>query len=612
MFLYMNKVIVVGHPSCQIEDIKNILIAGGMQDALPSRREQLSAQQITQLICQAHNVKSIEHLRSVEEFSFTDVQPIWQGLALDLLLSNINIALWGWADPNILPLLRFWKNVDPSIIFVMVYNSPEYYLLNEINEHEINEDVVNEKLNNWYIYNKIALEFFIENSDRSMLVNYEEVRKSTSVYIKEAGNHIDNLLNVKLEDNVVNMMNVSVEKNKYKVDFLNSNPDDISELYFVNSVLNKNSNVVKLFNDMQSVSNLPKKDSVIDFDDYQCWLDIVNTKKRVFELEKTNSLTEHMLKEALSKNFSLTESSQKIEELLVDYRGKNDILMIKIGQLNEELDNYYLDKKNSNNILNDNVALKKIVSEIEKERNLFRSNAEWRSNKIKELSGENKQLEALISKLRDELEQKEVITKSLESLQSNLSKKLLDLEKEKNELKNKAEWRSNKIKELDTEKKQLDALTLRLKEELKEGGKDGINESNLFLEKKVKQMEEELQYYYVSNKKKNIDLKYGAAMVIRNDIYYQVGSRILEDSKSVSSLAKLPFTLYKQVQTFTELNYPKIDLQEYADADKAEELKKHLSYRLGKVFMENKQGLSSLVKLPFIMSKEVFLFKTGK
>lgn len=52
-----NHILVVAHPSAQAQQVFDLLKAAGVQEALPSRREQLSAQALTETLLKAHGLQ---------------------------------------------------------------------------------------------------------------------------------------------------------------------------------------------------------------------------------------------------------------------------------------------------------------------------------------------------------------------------------------------------------------------------------------------------------------------------------------------------------------------------------------------------------------------------
>ena len=108
--------------------MQRLLTECGMAPALPSRRENLTPAQITQTLVQAHGATSLELLQSADQLQQIKVAPVWQGMVLDLVLANLAQPLWGWADTEAVYLLDYWKEQDPQVVFVLVYDAPETVL----------------------------------------------------------------------------------------------------------------------------------------------------------------------------------------------------------------------------------------------------------------------------------------------------------------------------------------------------------------------------------------------------------------------------------------------------------------------------------------------------
>lgn len=80
-------------------------------------------------------------------------------------------------------------------------------------------------------------------------------------------------------------------------------------------------------------------------------------------------------------------------------------------------------------------------------------------------------------------------------------------------------------------------------------------------------------------------------------------------SKSVSGLATLPFALIKEYREFQKHQSDDLlEIEEYQDADEAEKVKRHLSYRLGKVLVDGVKS-RKLLSLPVRMGREIIEFK---
>lgn len=115
-------------------------------------------------------------------------------------------------------------------------------------------------------------------------------------------------------------------------------------------------------------------------------------------------------------------------------------------------------------------------------------------------------------------------------------------------------------------------------------------------------------------KKANI----GAAKRIKNQLSYKLGFAMIEHSKSISGILKMPFALkyitkkHKQEQEkFREQNIKLPALETYADYQEALKFKEHLSYKLGSALIEayNNPWGGGLFLLPFKICSIVKKFK---
>lgn len=185
----MKKIILLGHPSSGLEGVEGLLQASGMQTALPSKREGLLPLHITDTLCQAHACPPVEQAMTEDDLAPLQAGTVWHGLALDLLLGNLQQPLWGWADARSIYWLDYWAGLDPHLTFVMVYNHPASALqasgadlLN--GQHGTPPDMaVSRLLENWQAYNGAMLQFYSQHPGRCLLVNAQRARDQLSDYL---------------------------------------------------------------------------------------------------------------------------------------------------------------------------------------------------------------------------------------------------------------------------------------------------------------------------------------------------------------------------------------------------------------------------------------------
>lgn len=185
--LPMNKILIVGHPQSGYQDVEALLRACGMASAQPSRREGFLPEQISETLCKAHGAAPVRELSEGREVRQIQAGPVWHGMALDLMLGNLDQPLWGWSDPQALYLLDYWRDLDPSIHFILVYDRPHSVLTRASAEEaaSLTPEALDRLSNAWATYNAALLHFFHRNTGRCLLVQSRQVRASASRYLQQ-------------------------------------------------------------------------------------------------------------------------------------------------------------------------------------------------------------------------------------------------------------------------------------------------------------------------------------------------------------------------------------------------------------------------------------------
>jgi hypothetical protein len=623
----VNKIIVVGHPNSGVEDIKKLLVERGMSEALPSRREGLSPNEITRLLCQAHGAILVEDLQKLEDFSFVKVEPVWQGLALDLVLANLQSSLWGWADSQTLSLLEYWKSLDSQVIFILVYDSPEkiYHSVNFAAEM-LTEEQLQLQTNNWFVYNKILLDFYLENSDRSILVHSEQVKYSIQSYIQKIESHIDVSLTtsalkneslicasdsnrdlvVEGKNSLLPQSDLGLDLNRYTVDPLVD--------YLTNQLFSSLGNITCLYDELQSVADLPlaELDEIKSKDIFSLWSTLQDQKKQAYI---KNQMIEHKnqeLSEALKCLHELESTAAVLNRKILESEKENKQVVAQFYLLQEELENYY--KKNKlqqtqtsdlkqikitlENSLDDHVKLvNKIEQKLEtlkKSKSEVDSVANWQKIKIEDLR-----------KLKDE---QAILAKERATEIDKLKSERVEYAKAEIELKNKIENLNRDLKE--SRKKNVDEIAV---------------DENLLV-KQLYNVQQQLEKYYIENqalKKSNTTKAVpkvaapkleGAVDRFKEELPYKVGSTIIKQSKSVKGMLTLPYTLVKLKKESvlkSELEKKLPPLSDYSDAQDIEKLKNHLSYKVGYVLVNEKNSFQDWIRVPYELSRELLKFRRG-
>lgn len=163
----MKIVLTCGCRYCDPEVAHRILVASGLADALPSRREGMTAAVFHERMLKAHGVGRSAGGPPAQ------LRPgkVWEDLAVDLFLGNLTRGSWGWADPAVVWFLNFWKEFDPQVRFLFVYASPQAVAARALMADTVSPTQIDEAVASWAAYQLEILHFYHRNRDRCLLVN---------------------------------------------------------------------------------------------------------------------------------------------------------------------------------------------------------------------------------------------------------------------------------------------------------------------------------------------------------------------------------------------------------------------------------------------------------
>ncbi|HEH9806388.1 TPA: protein HyaE [Pasteurella multocida] len=601
----MKKVIIIGHKQSNYQDVEKVFQYYGMNPPHPSKREKMSPIEIGDVLNKVlpDLNKAPENLsllpnkkikgssiknksRKKSRNNTVKATSLWDNLYLDLVLANIDQEFWGWADPNSLQLLDYWANIDQDIHFVFVYDKPENLFQHNFIEEsiELDSEKIKEKLEEWEKYNEKLLMFFNKYKERSVLINSRQIRKSIKNSIpkiyKELSASEVTLEKILHEDR----LDIPSEN-------LNKNLDPLSDL-IISNVLKKHYSTVELYEKLQRESSLPYLDTnkVNDISlAINAWQEMIKRNKEYQILTAEHKNTETFLLE--EKNKLVEKTKEIVREKEKNTKDKKD-LEIQIEALQLKLEKYFIE---SNALKEDNKKLSIEIDDlnIKKEEN------------IKSLKKEIETLKAEIEKNHIENKNLKETTKSslIEIEKLNREKEDDNKQKEKTITLLKKED-SIKSNELDRKNEEIKNYKIIIEDNIKE---------KKSLENQVEALQFELEKYFIENKKiKGKPPLWGASKVIRSTLEYQLGRTMIEKSRSIIGFIMLPISLILVYLSFkiSEIGKDKnIILHEYQDYYEAMQLKNHLSYKLGEVFIINFKNPIKWILLPYRLYKTVFNFK---
>jgi len=388
-----NKLLVVGHPHSNLEFVVDVMHKCSVNPANKLQKEGIAAEEISKILLKAHG----EDSKSIDEQ--VHVNPVWNGLAMDLMMSNLEHSKWVWSDSNALPLLNYWKSIDSNIAFVLVYNSPQKALQDIIQNTEFNiAKSLEQELQNWKKYNRTMLNFFYRNSECSLLVNSEQVGENSQKYLQEVGKQIG--LN---NDEISKTVEIVEDKKQ------NSTQQSKVYEYFVAQLVSTNESTKQLYMELESVANLPS----------------LQYEKKSDSLEKilVSYMLEQKEKEELSKK--LQQESKRVQET----QSENELQLTQLMSVQEELEKNYLVKKDiETKLQNTNTQLDKTVKELNTTKTKQNQTQKEKEELSKKLQQESKRVQET-QKSKEIEEENKLLLEQLHLVQEELERYYLENQK---------------------------------------------------------------------------------------------------------------------------------------------------------------------------------------
>ncbi|HGC1573838.1 TPA: hypothetical protein ACIX31_003273 [Escherichia coli] len=420
----MNRLVIVGHPSSNYQIVEELLHQRGMNSLCPSKRENLSPQDITQTLRKAYQSPDIYTVTDSADFEPLHVSTVWNGIALDLMLSNLNQKLCGWSDPNAIHTLEYWKSVDENITFILIYDHPKSILTNYFSDQNISSNYTSEHLiKNWLAYNTALLHFFLNNRGRCLLVSSEQVKRNAEDCIQQLqhklklkfGLSFSNTINHSLEQSVNDFKTaeapITLEKEHQEIMSLSGidiGTGDIifkqseTEEYLIFNVLNDYPDCKELYFELQSNANTPLR--VLEKENYKpsfIWETFI--KQRQITLDIVNGLYQSSKKIILDNELHTSKQLNAYQAILKE-----------LSESKEELIQYDLIIKNKTIQVQElECAIENLESLLKKEQN----KNELQQQRLEKLSCEKELLLNQLHLVQQKLEQYFIDNQRLEKKQ---------------------------------------------------------------------------------------------------------------------------------------------------------------------------------------------------
>lgn len=572
-----NHILVVAHPSAQAQQVFDLLKTAGVQEALPSRREQLSAQALTETLLKAHGLQwsNGQVPTSIES---VEASPMWQSLVLDLVLGNMEQPLWAWLDPQAVHLLDFWQQQSAHTVFMLVYDDIQNIYQQCLQEGEdASPESINAKVQSWVAYNEALLQFHLRNPERSFLVHAKQVAQSAQSYVQQINQRVAAPLELAAEEPVDTAEQptsqlASTELQTQPSATTQPSTDGLAN-WLIEQLVHTQADALQLYEEMQAAANLPLAQPVVSAPAadavglQQAWASFVAVQQqhsrntqRVADLQQQLQTLQQQHAQVQALTDSEATAKQAVQVQLKNAEEENALLLEQLHKVQEELEKLYPQgKEDKKNLENQSAQIKKLQEQL---------SAEQQTAK----------------KHKDQLVTEQA---KIKALQEQLAKAPLN--------------------------QKTDATVAELKEE------------NDLLLKQLHIVQEELERYYLENRQLkaggavlqpvlNKKTYYGAADRVKQQLSYRLGATMIAQSRSVVGWLRMPFALNAEFKRFKQdqaarANQKLPPIAQYRDAHEAERVKRHLSYRLGARMIANSKTLGGWISMPWVLLAEAKAFE---
>jgi hypothetical protein len=433
--MQVNKILVVGHPQSGYESVAGLLDEGGMSAASPSKREKMQPADISKTLLKSHKNGLLEPKLSGSEIEQLTISPVWNGMALDLMLGNINQPFWYWADALALPVLNYWKALDSQLAFVLVYDSPKECIAQAMRQAgPLSPEALELKLLEWFEYNRALLKFYHGNSERSLLVHTRQVNADAGEYLKYVRRRTG--IPLLAEGDSAGTLDLNDDTMA---------PEDALQHYIIEEFLQLHPGLLQFYEELQSVADLSL--GVPEFPK-------VSAREAWTAAVKTVDEHQRALQASLEKESTLQAEKQNLEEGLIRahrereaHAKESEQLLSQLHDVQEQLEQLHIQSEQKISDLNRELsAATKVrqeqIDQLQKEKhNLAEQLTQMQSSR----EAQAKESEQLLSQLHDVQEQLEQLHIQSEQKISGLNRELAVMTKARDE----------QIQRLEDEKQEL-------------------------------------------------------------------------------------------------------------------------------------------------------------
>jgi hypothetical protein len=180
----MISLCITGHSPAAIAAAQAALAAAGMSPARGLERDlniNFSSwhERVHQALEQSQPEPGEDEYDSRPDAAPAAMGRLWEQLANDLFLANMDAKIWGWADAKSLGLLDFWLELDGSTHFVLLATPPEQFLAEHLDQlaqepgRRLQDLPIDSLMDQWWQAHQTMLRFALHHPKRCVLLMAE-------------------------------------------------------------------------------------------------------------------------------------------------------------------------------------------------------------------------------------------------------------------------------------------------------------------------------------------------------------------------------------------------------------------------------------------------------
>ncbi len=317
----MKVILCTGGPQSDHEKVFDILLRAGLAPAQAGRQAALGPQGLQEQLLRSQEFD----LNSTSPL--TQVQPgkLWSQLATDLFLTNINEAAWGWDDCQTTVLMDFWHEFDPQVRLLLVYNSPQTYLAQMLDQHTPpTPQAVSAALNEWMRWNITLLRYYHRHPDCCLLVNAQQACMQPQMFVDTLSSHWQ--LSGSDSSSVVGAGN---------------SVDQHLQTYLIDQIIDSGHPALALHQELEgaallALAPLPDPAAETSPSANSAWADWVQVRESLAKYAHQNLKLIADSEELVSARAQLNKQIESITQAN-HFRQENDRLLLQLHQVQEQL-----------------------------------------------------------------------------------------------------------------------------------------------------------------------------------------------------------------------------------------------------------------------------------